>query len=76
MTEALAQVRRLAQEHGNDLAFVVNHSGGKDSTRMMGLVRQMFPDFRLMPPWRTPALNINCPSQPQTGHVCVVPNSA
>ena len=40
----MEQVSRLAQEHGNDLAFVVNHSGGKDSTRMMGLVRQMFPD--------------------------------
>ena len=45
MTEALAHVRRLAQEHGNDLAFVVNHSGGKDSTRMMGLLRQIFPAF-------------------------------
>ena len=45
MTEAFAQVHRLAQEHGNDLAFVVNHSGRKDSTRMLGLVRQMFPDL-------------------------------
>ena len=45
MNAHMEQVRRLAQEHGNDLAFVVNHSGGKDSTRMMGLVRQMFPDL-------------------------------
>jgi DNA sulfur modification protein DndC len=26
------------------LAFVVNHSGGKDSTRMLGFVRRRFPD--------------------------------
>ena len=36
MTEALAQVRRLAQEHGNDLAFVVNHSGVEDSNENDG----------------------------------------
>lgn len=39
----MEQVRRLAQEHGHGLSFVVNQSGGKDSTRMMGLVRQAFP---------------------------------
>jgi hypothetical protein len=27
------------EERGSDLAFVVNHSGGKDSTRMLGFVR-------------------------------------
>lgn len=44
MTESMEQVRRLAQEHGSDLTLVVNHSGGKDSTRMLGLVRQKFPN--------------------------------
>ena len=44
MTEGMEQVCRLAQEHGNNLALVVNHSGGKDSTRMLGLVRNRFPD--------------------------------
>ena len=44
MTESMEQVRRLEQEHGSNLALVVNHSGGKDSTKMLGLVRQKFPD--------------------------------
>ena len=44
MTESMERVRRLEQEHGSNLALVVNHSGGKDSTRMLGLVRQKFPD--------------------------------
>jgi DNA sulfur modification protein DndC len=38
----LEAVRRLVQERGSDLAFVVNHSGGKDSTRMLGFVRNKF----------------------------------
>jgi 3'-phosphoadenosine 5'-phosphosulfate sulfotransferase (PAPS reductase)/FAD synthetase len=37
-------VKSLEQEHGNDLAFVVNHSGGKDSARMLGFIRKQFPD--------------------------------
>jgi 3'-phosphoadenosine 5'-phosphosulfate sulfotransferase (PAPS reductase)/FAD synthetase len=40
----LESVHRLVQEHGSDLAFAVNHSGGKDSTRMLGFVRNQFPD--------------------------------
>jgi DNA sulfur modification protein DndC len=44
MTKGLEEVRRMAQDCGNDLAFVVNHSGGKDSTRMLGFVRKKFPD--------------------------------
>ena len=43
MAPACDQVRSLEQKHGNDLAFVVNHSGGKDSTRMLGFVRDNFP---------------------------------
>ena len=44
MATDLDEVRRLQQEHGAGLAFVVNHSGGKDSTRMLGFVRRKFPD--------------------------------
>lgn len=44
MEEANALVRRLVSEHGDQLAFVINHSGGKDSTRMLGLIRQEFPE--------------------------------
>lgn len=44
MTQVLEQVRRLARDHGGNLAFVVNHSGGKDSTRMLGFIRAKFSD--------------------------------
>jgi len=44
MAVAIDQVKSLAQEHGNELAFVVNHSGGKDSARMLGFIRKKFPD--------------------------------
>ncbi len=40
----LDAVCELVQQHGSNLAFVVNHSGGKDSTRMLGLVRNKFRD--------------------------------
>ena len=32
------------QEHGRDISFVANHSGSKDWTRMLGLIRKRFPD--------------------------------
>jgi 3'-phosphoadenosine 5'-phosphosulfate sulfotransferase (PAPS reductase)/FAD synthetase len=44
MTQGLEEVQCIAQDCGSDLAFVVNHSGGKDSTRMLGFVRKKFPD--------------------------------
>ena len=44
MNTELDAVRRLAQQLGRDLAFVANHSGGKDSTRMLGFVRRKFGD--------------------------------
>jgi len=44
MTQGLEQVRRMAQDCGSDLALVVNQSGGKDSTRMLGFVRKKFPE--------------------------------
>jgi len=40
MTQGLEEVRRMAQEYRSNLALVVNHSGGKDSTRMLGFVRK------------------------------------
>jgi hypothetical protein len=42
MTQGLEQVRRMAQDCGSDLAFVVNHSGGKDSTRMLDSFARSF----------------------------------
>lgn len=44
MSRDVDAVRRLQQEQGPNLAFVVNHPGGKDSTRMLGFVRRRFPD--------------------------------
>jgi len=44
VSRELDTVRRLQQEHEANLAIVVNHSGGKDSTRMLGFVRRRFPD--------------------------------
>lgn len=44
MSRELDAVRQLQQEHGANLAFVVNQSGGKDSTRMLGFVHRRFPD--------------------------------
>jgi len=46
VSRELDTVRQLQQEHGDNLAFVVNHSGGKDSTRMVGFVHRRFPNSR------------------------------
>ena len=43
MDENVEHVRRLIRQFGRNVALVVNHSGGKDSTRMIGLVRGIFP---------------------------------
>ena len=44
MAAVLPEVKSLVHRHGRELCFVVNHSGGKDSTRMLGLIRSEFPD--------------------------------
>lgn len=44
MLEDVQRVRSLTQEHGHNLAFVVNQSGGKDSVRMLGMIRELFPE--------------------------------
>ena len=61
MTEALAQVRRLAQEHGNDLAFVVNHSRGKDSQDEWVWSGRCSRTSRLIPSWRTTGFEHHLP---------------
>jgi DNA sulfur modification protein DndC len=43
MTTSTDNVRSLIREHGDNLAIVVNHSGGKDSQRMLGFLREQFP---------------------------------
>lgn len=40
----LDYVKQLVEQHGDALAFVVNVSGGKDSTRMLGFIHAHFPD--------------------------------
>lgn len=49
MATDLDEVRTLQHQHGIDLSFVVDHSGGKDSTRMLGFVRRKFPDSPIYP---------------------------
>lgn len=44
--ETLNQIRQLILEHGANFAFVVNHSGGKDSQRMLGYIREQFPTVK------------------------------
>jgi DNA sulfur modification protein DndC len=39
----LESVRGLIAEHGENAAFVVNISGGKDSLRMLGMLKELFP---------------------------------
>jgi DNA sulfur modification protein DndC len=39
----LSDVTTMIAEHGDKLAFVVNMSGGKDSVRMLGFIREHFP---------------------------------
>ncbi len=68
MTEGLEQVRRLAQEHGSNLGLVSNHSGDKDTTRMLGLVRQNYPDVRAYDIRADTGLNKDHQYQPPIGH--------
>jgi DNA sulfur modification protein DndC len=44
MCSSLDEVKRVAERFKSSVAFVINHSGGKDSTRMLGLVRACFPE--------------------------------
>ncbi len=44
MCISLDEVKRLVARFDGSVAFVINHSGGKDSSRMLGFVRERFPD--------------------------------
>jgi hypothetical protein len=44
MMKELDEVRRLVAMHGDDLPFALDDSGGKDSTRMLGMIRSEFPN--------------------------------
>lgn len=46
MNNTLEQVRALAAQHGDALALVVNVSGGKDSTRLLGYIREELPHVK------------------------------
>jgi DNA sulfur modification protein DndC len=41
--DPLELAREMIETYGDRLAIVVNHSGGKDSQRMLGYIRQHFP---------------------------------
>jgi len=43
----LDQARDLVARYGSALAIVVNMSGGKDSVRMLGYLREQFPNVRM-----------------------------
>jgi len=42
-TSVLPSPAALIEKHGRDLALVINMSGGKDSTRLLGYIREQFP---------------------------------
>jgi 3'-phosphoadenosine 5'-phosphosulfate sulfotransferase (PAPS reductase)/FAD synthetase len=44
MCHSLDEVKRLVARFEGSVAFLINHSGGKDSTRMLGVVRECFPN--------------------------------
>jgi len=46
MTDTSNIVQELITEHGDNLAFVVNVSGGKDSARLLGFIREHFPTVK------------------------------
>src|SRR5206468_3482188 len=39
----IEHVKGLIAQHGSNFAFVINHSGGKDSTRALGFICENFP---------------------------------
>jgi 3'-phosphoadenosine 5'-phosphosulfate sulfotransferase (PAPS reductase)/FAD synthetase len=44
MCQSLDEVNRLIEPFDGSAGFVINHSGGKDSTRMLGFVREGLPE--------------------------------
>jgi DNA sulfur modification protein DndC len=43
MCHSIDEVKRLIHRFDGSVAFVINHSGGKDSNRMLGFARACFP---------------------------------
>jgi DNA sulfur modification protein DndC len=48
MCHSLDEVKRLVARFYGSVAFVINHSGGKDSTRMLGFARESFPNVVIL----------------------------
>jgi hypothetical protein len=48
----LNEVHWLVAMQADDMAFILNHSGGKDSTRMLGMIRSEFPNAPTYGSWR------------------------
>ena len=48
MKNEFEQVRLLVRENPGNIVTVINHSGGKDSMRMLGLVREEFPELPMI----------------------------
>ena len=46
MSANIDLVRSLIAEHGDNLAIVVNQSGGRDSQHMLGFIREDFPTIK------------------------------
>jgi 3'-phosphoadenosine 5'-phosphosulfate sulfotransferase (PAPS reductase)/FAD synthetase len=45
MIVGLVEVRELSRENSAGVALVVSHSGGKDSTRMLGVLQRELPEL-------------------------------
>lgn len=43
----VATIKALHAKHGRDMALIVNHSGGKDSHRMLGFLVEHFPEITM-----------------------------
>jgi len=69
MCHSLDEVKRLVTRFDDSVAFVINHSGGKDSTRMLGFVRQCFPSVLHLASWPTPDSNTDVRLRLKTSHV-------
>ena len=48
MKNEFEEVRLLVRENPGNIVAVINHSGGKDSMRMLELVREEFPELPMI----------------------------
>ncbi|AXC15423.1 hypothetical protein ACPOL_6179 [Acidisarcina polymorpha] len=68
MCHSFVEVKRLIQRFDGSVAFVINLSGGKDSNRMLGFVRECFPGATILAVMATLILNTRVPFQLRTSH--------